>query len=170
MKAIIESNLHWNALYVNYKAEKKVKEELERIGIETFLPLYTKVKVYNNRKRKNKIPLITCYVFAKIPKELKPKVYNINGFVKFVKAGDRIANIPVNEIETLKQINGIESEIENESFFNIGESIIINNGPFSGLKGEIFQKRGKKRFLIKMHTLKQALSVELTDTIMSSIT
>lgn len=42
----------WYALYVRSRAEKKVSQELEHIGIEVFLPLITRVRQWSDRKKK----------------------------------------------------------------------------------------------------------------------
>ena len=48
----IKHNKKWFAIYVKSRSEKKVHEQLEDIGIESFLPLITRVKQWRDRKKK----------------------------------------------------------------------------------------------------------------------
>lgn len=155
--------LPWHALYVNFKSEKKVCQELVKYDIETFLPLFTKIRYYRNSKRKSEVPLISCYVFARVPPKLRGLVCSIGGVVKFVKTDNKPSVIPVDEINILKKISGIRGsmEISNERYFEVGEKVHVHYGPLAGIVGEVIEKRGQNRFLIKIHSLNQAISIEI---------
>ena len=56
----------WYVLYTNPKAEKKVAEQLNKIGIETYCPLVTKIQQWSDRKKKIEVPLFSSYVFVNI--------------------------------------------------------------------------------------------------------
>jgi transcription antitermination factor NusG len=153
----------WNALYVKYKSEKKVDHELGKLEIESFLPLYSKIRYYCNQKRKSRIPLISCYVFARIPVHLRCTVNNIHGVIKFVKTDNKPAIIPNEEISLLKSLVGLKEEmsVEIHNYFEVGNNVYVKYGPLAGLSGELIEKRGKSRFLMKLHSLHQAFSLEI---------
>ena len=46
----MESVFSWYAVYTAARAEKKVKERLDQIGIENYLPLRTEYRVWSDRK------------------------------------------------------------------------------------------------------------------------
>ena len=48
----MESVFSWYAVYTAARAEKKVKERLDQIGIENYLPLRTEYRVWSDRKKK----------------------------------------------------------------------------------------------------------------------
>ena len=56
----------WYVLYTNPKAEKKVAEQLTKIGVINYCPLIKKVHQWSDRKKKIEIPLFTSYVFVNI--------------------------------------------------------------------------------------------------------
>ena len=56
----------WFALYTRPKNEKKVTEQLVKLGIEVYCPLVTQVKQWSDRKKKVATPLISSYVFVNI--------------------------------------------------------------------------------------------------------
>ena len=49
----------WYVLYTNPKAEKKVAEQLTKIGVINYCPLIKKVHQWSDRKKKIEIPLFT---------------------------------------------------------------------------------------------------------------
>ena len=56
----------WFAIYTRFKREKVVLEELKRKGIEAYLPLQKKVRIYGKRKRISELPLFNCYLFVTV--------------------------------------------------------------------------------------------------------
>lgn len=56
-RKIKENASCWYAVYTAPRAEKKVKEQLDKIGVENYLPLQPVVRLWNNRKKKIFIPL-----------------------------------------------------------------------------------------------------------------
>ena len=60
----------WYAVYTNSRAEKRVSDRIEELGIETFLPLQKTLRQWSDRKKLVEKPLISSYVFVKIiPRE-----------------------------------------------------------------------------------------------------
>ena len=55
----MKQTLHWYALYVKSRSEKKVLSQLEDMGLEAFLPLVTRIKQWSDRKKKVEEPLFT---------------------------------------------------------------------------------------------------------------
>jgi transcription antitermination factor NusG len=164
MEKFFVQNLPWNALYVIYKSEKKVCEYLNELGIETFLPLYTKVRLWRNKKIKSKIPLFSCYVFAKVPRTLRYQALNVVGTVKFVTTRGNIPSIiPEKEIDIIKRLTGIKPDmnIKKENYFEVGQHVRVNHEPLKGLEGILSEKRGRNRFFVKIHSIQQALSLEI---------
>ena len=78
----------WFAIYTRPRAEKKVKEQLLKIDIETFLPLRKELRQWKDRKKWVEVPLFTSYIFVRIQvKEYYEIIKNIRDIVKFVTIG-----------------------------------------------------------------------------------
>ena len=60
------STLNWYAVYTKPRAEKKLKEALEKKSIQNFLPLITEKKKWSDRQKLISVPLFASYVFVKI--------------------------------------------------------------------------------------------------------
>ena len=72
-----DNNKKWFTLYVKSRSEKKVAKQLEDIGVESFLPLITKIKQWSDRKKKVEEPLFRSYIFVHITdKNINDKEYN----------------------------------------------------------------------------------------------
>ena len=54
---IDKDNKKWFAIYVKSRNEKKVFKTLDDIGIESFLPLITRMKQWSDRRKKVEEPL-----------------------------------------------------------------------------------------------------------------
>ena len=65
----------WLAIYTKSKNEKKVTEELLKMGIETYCPMVTEIKQWSDRKKKVETPLIPPYVFVNIDAQHKNEVF-----------------------------------------------------------------------------------------------
>lgn len=78
-RKIKENTSCWYAVYTAPRAEKKVKEQLDKIGVENYLPLQPVVRLWNNRKKKIFIPVVPGCLFVHISSEEIAHVAGIHG-------------------------------------------------------------------------------------------
>ena len=76
--------LPWYALYVHSRAEKKVHARITEMGIESYLPLVTRMKVWSDRIKKVEEPLFKSYLFVRTDLKNYYDIVNIPGVTKFV--------------------------------------------------------------------------------------
>ena len=69
----------WLVVKTKANAEKKVAERLSMKKIEVYLPLYTTVKQWSDRKKKIQRPLISSTVFVYINDEEREHLWNVVG-------------------------------------------------------------------------------------------
>ena len=94
---------HWHALYVRSRAEKKVLQQLEDMGVKAYLPLVTKMKQWSDRRKKIEEPLFKSYVFVfSNAKEYIP-ILNVYGVLKFVSFEKQPVVVPENQILAIKK-------------------------------------------------------------------
>ena len=84
----------WFAIYVKSRNEKKVFNTLDSIGVESFLPLITKMKQWSDRRKKVEEPLFRSYLFVCIPLSDYYKVLNVSGVVKFICFEKKPVEVP----------------------------------------------------------------------------
>ena len=63
------STKQWYAVKTMSRAEKKIKERLDDLGVENYLPLCTQIKKWSDRKKKVQSPLVPGYLFVYIFEE-----------------------------------------------------------------------------------------------------
>lgn len=154
----------WYAIYTKPRAEKKVFEEIKKHNIEAYLPLKKEVRQWKDRLKKVEVPLFNSYVFVKVDDKEYYELprYNIQGFLRYVTIGGKKVEVREKEINTIKKLlnNDVDIEVSGESF-EIGEKVKIIRGTLRGLTGKLVEVRGKKKFLIRIESLKTNLLVEI---------
>ncbi|MBN2894189.1 MAG: UpxY family transcription antiterminator [Bacteroidales bacterium] len=161
----------WFAIYTKPRTEKKVFEQLEQFGYETYLPLKKEVRQWKDRLKKVEVPLFNSYVFVKVNAKQYyeiPKL--VQGFVKFVTIGGQKIAVREEEIEIIKKMLDFSSEIDvsNEDF-RLNDKVEIKTGKLTGLKGKLVELRGKFRIAIRVDSLGTNLLVEINKNSVSKI-
>ena len=157
----------WFAIYVKSRNEKKVFKSLNDIGIESFLPLITKIKQWSDRKKKVEEPLFNSYLFVNIPLSDYYKVLNVNGVVKFICFEKKPVEVPENQIEAIKKyicdtdIHDVDYESIN---FKEGELVRIKAGQMKDLVGRFVEIKGKHRIMIEIEVVGQYLPINIART------
>lgn len=159
----------WFAVYTRFKREKYVCEQLKNKGIECYIPLDRRMRIYGRKKTTVELPLINCYVFVKITKKEYVSVLDTVGVVSFLKFANRIISIPENEINTLRKVVGEFQEIDvlSEHEFENGDIVEIISGSLAGTKGVLAEKENKHSFIVNFENIGIQLSVKVDPRILS---
>ncbi len=153
----------WYAIYTKPKAEKKVNEQLQQYGYESYLPLNKELRQRSDRFVNIEAPLFRSYVFVRVNEKQYyeiPKL--ILGFVKYVTIGGEKIKIREQEIENIKKflIQGSGTvEVSNEDF-SINEIVEFKSGALKGIKGNLAEFRGKYKFAVRIESMGVNLLVE----------
>jgi len=127
----------WYAVYTRPKNEKKVTEQLVKLGIEVYCPLVTQVKQWSDRKKKVETPLISSYVFVNLEEKERDKVFEAFGVVRYLFWLGKPAVIRDEEIFLLKDsLKEVISTFE-ISEIKPGDVMNISRGPFQGKEGVV---------------------------------
>lgn len=152
----------WYAIYTNPRAEKMVRNRLIEAGIEVFLPLQKTYRQWSDRKKLIEKPLLSSYVFVKVTPNLFPKVYQVQGVVRFVSFEGQPASIPQNQIDNLKLLINSDAEIEvTTEHFDKGDNVEVVKGSLIGLTGELVKKGKHNRVIVRIDRLDQNLIVNI---------
>ena len=152
----IKENKKWYAIYVKSRNEKKVFKTLDDIGIESFLPLITRMKQWSDRKKKVEEPLFRSYIFVNIPLSDYYKVLNVNGVVKFICFERKPVEVPENQIVAIQKYIA-DTDLHDVDYENIdfkeGELVRIKSGQLKDLVGRFVKINGKHRVVIDGQSL-----------------
>jgi transcriptional antiterminator RfaH len=157
---IAEAN-YWFALIVKSRCEFKAEEELNALGVTTYLPSTTLVKKWSDRKKEVIIPIIRGYIF--IYANEKERLYSLEqkSIVKCLFDLGRPAIIPDWQIENLKKVLEYKTEITVENGLALGDSVKIIEGPFCDVVG-VLQSSAKGRTLsISIDLIHRSIIVNL---------
>lgn len=161
------NEMHWHALYVRSRAEKKVYDQLVDQGYEAYLPLIMRVKQWSDRKKKVEEPLFKSYVFVRNNERQHYFVLGVYGVVRFVTFEHEAVVVPEKQILAIKKY--IDNPVENEEDLkNIdlkeGQLVRITNGPMQGLTGRLISVKSKRRLLVNIDVVGQSIPVSLPRT------
>ncbi|MCK5814865.1 MAG: UpxY family transcription antiterminator [Flavobacteriaceae bacterium] len=136
--------MQWFVIYVKPRAEKKVVQELEKLGITVFCPMITEVRQWSDRKKKVEVPLINSYVFVQLKEKEREIVFQVPYVVRYLFWLKKPAIVRDEEIRVLKETLsevGVNAQVEN---LKPGDRLKVKSGPFAGKEG-VVQELTKRR-------------------------
>ena len=156
-----QSDCAWYVVYTYPKAERKVCDRLNEVGINSFLPLHKVVRQWSDRKKKIEVPLFPNYVFVYIALQGQYEVLSVKEIVRFISFEGKPTVVPEIEIESLKSILTSNVEIYKECSYKPGTPVKVVSGTFSGVIGTFVREDSKCRLLVQVKALNQTISVSL---------
>jgi transcriptional antiterminator RfaH len=153
----------WFVVRTNSRCEKKVYNQLVRLGFTCFLPLKTTIRLWSDRKKKVTFPLIPSVVFVQGMKMDKTFLYTLNGIHSILKSNGKVGRVKNIEIEQLKfiGINDLDFYEDIEQSFLEGDNVEIINGPLKGLFANAIQESNSFRVMIEITNLGWGYCVSL---------
>ena len=158
-RKIEEKTSCWYAVYTAVKAEKSVKEQLDKAGIESYLPLQSIVRSWNNRKRKVMVPVIPGCVFVRLPMDEVTRIKSMKGISFLLREEGRYVSIPEDQMETFR------SMVENTDELVEFTEELASGGQLKGVKGELVDYQGKDKLMLRIVGLGSALVVVTADSV-----
>ena len=160
----MENKAVWKVVYVASRQEKQVAKQLGEAGIEHYLPLYKKLRQWSDRKKWVEFPLFNGYVFVKPTKLQRDEVLMLRGVIAYLRYNGGDAIVLDKEIDSLQRIisSGYSLEsINTPEDFEIGEHVMVTEGPLAGHQVDILRKNKEEYFLVSIDTLGQSIKIEL---------
>lgn len=152
---------HWYAIYTCANHEKRVAAEIEARGIEHFLPLYSSVRRWKDRRINLELPLFPGYLFVRLPLQDRLRVLQIPSVVRFVAFGSQPAALPNGEMETLRAGMSQGLCAKPHPFLSVGRRVRICRGAFRDLQGILIRRRGLYRVVISIELIQRSMAVEI---------
>ena len=151
----------WYAVWTRSRHEQVVREQLERKGLEAFLPTVPKWSRWKDRKKKIDWPLFPGYCFARFNPDERLPVLKCSGVVNIVSFDGDIVAIPEHEIEGIRRL--VESDLQFDPCPMIREGMMVEvtHGPLKGVIGRLMRKGAHARLVLSVDLIGQAVSVEV---------
>lgn len=157
-----KENKEWFAIYVRSRSEKKVLKLLENEGIESFLPLITRIKQWSDRKKKVEEPLFRSYLFVHVAENHLETIKSFFGVARVIKFEDKAVSIPDNQILAIRQYIS-DTDLHDIDYADIkeGELVIIKSGQMKGLIGRFVEIRGKHRLIVDIDVVGKTIPINI---------
>ena len=154
---------NWYGLQTRPRHEKIVAQRLEERGVTTFLPLVTEVHRWSDRKKSVRMPLFSCYVFAKfVPNRSdRLRVLRVDGVFGLVGASGEGTPIPDAQIDAVRSLVETELPWSSHPFLKIGQRVRIRSGALDGLEGILVSRNGDRTLVISVEAIQRSLAVRV---------
>ena len=152
---------HWYAAYTCANHEKPVAAELAARGVEHFLPLYSSVRRWKDRRVRLDLPLFPGYVFVRLALVERLRVLQIPRVVRLVGFSGIPASLPDEQVEILRAGLAEKLHAEPHPFLTVGRRVRIVRGPLAGLEGVLLRKKGNFRFVLSVELIQRSLSLDV---------
>jgi len=154
--------MEWFALYVKSRHEFVTNGELQKKGIETFLPSVKKYRQWKDRRRLVDFPLFPGYLFVYIyPNQEKfINVLKTRGAVTLVSLeSGRPTPVAPEEITSLRRLIGSGEELDIYHHLKEGTWVRVRRGPLTGAEGVLEKKEEHYMFLVNIKLLGKSVGV-----------
>lgn len=161
----------WYVIVVPPKHEKKVHAQLQKRGVNSYLPLYSSIRQWSDRKKKLTLPLFSCYIFVRIDSKEQFKVLEVPGVTRFITFCGSPASIPDDYIISLKKIlaNEIPFEFELAQTIEINQNVRIKRGAMSGITGTVIKFKNGTKLAVNAHVIGQSLIIQVDPSLLEVI-
>ncbi|MFZ0523458.1 MAG: UpxY family transcription antiterminator [Candidatus Acidiferrales bacterium] len=154
------SEPHWYAAYTRGNHERRVAAELASKGVEHFLPLYSSVRRWSDRRVRLDFPLFPGYVFVRLALLEKLRVVRVNGVVRLVGFNGQPAALPDDEMEILCSGLARSARAEPHPYLTAGRKVRMRSGPLAGLEGILLRRKSGLRVVVSIHMIQRSVSVD----------
>ena len=151
----------WYAAYTSANHEKRVAEQLEARAVEHFLPSYSSVRRWKDRRVTLQLPLFPGYVFVRMELRNRLQVLQIPGVARLVGFGGMPTPLPHEEIDALRAGLAGGVHAEPHPYLNVGRRVRVKQGPLAGLEGILLRWKGNWRVVLSLDLIQRSVSVDV---------
>ena len=155
------SQVRWYAAYTRAKHEKRVATELGAREVEHFLPLYSSLRRWKDRRVQLELPLFPGYVFVRLALSDRLREMQIPSVVRLVGFNGLPTALPDEEMEILRAGLCQSLRAEPHPFLTVGRRVRITGGPFAGLEGVLKRKRNSLRVVVSLSLIQRSVAVDV---------
>ncbi len=155
---------NWYALWVKSRSEFVTSQELNRKGIESYVPAATRVRQWADRKKKVDFPLFPGYVFVHILPKADEflNVVKTRGSVCLVcLEPGRPTSVSPQEIESLKVLLQSGTTFDVYPAFKEGTAVRVKRGPLYGAVGILAKRKDQDMFLVNIEILGRSVGLKI---------
>ncbi|HXY54429.1 MAG TPA: UpxY family transcription antiterminator [Nitrospirota bacterium] len=164
-RSAIATNPNWYAVYVKSRHEFVAFCELQRKGVEAFLPLVKRISHWKDRRKLIEYPIFPGYVFVQVPPYPGAflDVLKTRGVVAFIalEPGKPTPAAP-EEIASLRLLIESGKDIDIYPHFKEGTRIRVKNGPLKYAEGVLTKRENEYLFVVNIELLGRSVAVKVS--------
>jgi transcription antitermination factor NusG len=149
----------WLVCHTRPRCEKKFAALLTAEKFEHYLPLIASVRRYADQTKRFTKPLFPGYVFAQVPGEKKPRLYQQELLARTLAVEDEVKFL--RQLDDVRAIVASGFELSLMPLMTKGRRVRIATGPLRGLEGLIDNPTNPRGIVISVDVLQQGLHVKL---------
>lgn len=157
----------WFALTVRPNHEHAATRGLSNQGLETYLPVYRARKRWSDRVRESDAVLFPGYVFCRFGICEKLRVLQAPGVRSIVGSGKDPVPVEEDELSAVRAVLSSGRAIAPWPYMRIGQSVVIDHGPFAQMRGVILRTKGSWRVVVSVEALGSSISMEVDGDMLS---
>ena len=161
-KALTEA-AQWYAIRTRSRHEKMVADQLERQGIEGYLPLVKRTHKWSDRMKEVELPLFSGYHFVRVVLSSRDRlrVLQTHGVAGFVGVNGCGTAIPDSQIQDIKTLLSSKVAFEEKPFLRIGQRVRVRGGALDGVEGILSAQNDDRSLVISLEPIQRSLCVRI---------
>ena len=148
----------WFAVWTRSRAEKAVHEQLERKGVEAFLPTVPRWSRWKDRRKRIDWPLFPGYCFARFDPADSLSILTCSGVATIVSFNGKLAPVPDVEVEAVRRLVMSDLQYDPCPFISEGSRVEVIYGPLKGVTGLLVKKDRHARLVLAVELIGRAVA------------
>ena len=159
----VTEQAHWYAVRTRSRHEKLVARQLEKQGIQAFLPVVTKINQWSDRRKQVEDPLFSGYAFVRLHSSSNDRirVLQTQGVVNFVGVQGAAIPIPDQEIDNIATLLASKVTYHERPYLHVGQRVRVIGGALDGLEGILTAENSDRSVVISIGLIQRSLSVRV---------
>jgi len=152
---------HWYVAYTYPRHEKTVADLLAQKSIDIFLPTFTKISQWKDRRVSLELPLFAGYVFVYMHLDERTKVLSLPSVIRLLS--HRGVPVPVSdqEIDAVRFCIQKGAKLQKHTFITVGDRVKVRDGAFKGLEGIVTRSNNRCRLVVSIALIHQSVALEI---------
>ncbi len=160
----------WLVIKTKTKCEKFVRDKIQAMGMDAFVPLKKRTAKYNRKVKVYELPLITCYTFVRLDKDRRNQVLALPYVQGVLRMNGKDCLVSDQEMQWLHKVSGIDLEITTETLSMLqGDQVMIAYGQLAGMEGKIISRRSKHEVIVALESLGLQMVLQVDPAMLVSV-
>jgi transcription antitermination factor NusG len=157
----------WLVVKTKTKCEKFVRDKIQAMGMDAFVPLRKRTAKYNRKVKVYELPLITCYTFVRLDKERRNQVLALPYVQGMLRMNGKDCLVSDYEMQWLQKVSGVELDIKTEILsMQKGDRVMLAYGQLAGMEGIIVDQRSKHEVVVALESIGMQMVLQVDPTML----